>query len=178
MKKEKVFFEAQNAESKKINFQKRIETEQLQKMDELKTKFFTNITHEFRSPLTVIMGINEELSNQPYIHELLKKQKTRIQQNHKLISRNSKNLLKLISQLLDLSKADSGAMEVRHVLENIVPYLNYLTESFHSRANRKDIRLVFYSESDGLMMDFDESKIQHIVYNLISNAIKFTKKGW
>ena len=174
LKKEKEQIEQQNSESKKIIFQKEIETAQLQKMDELKTKLFTNITHEFRTPLTVIMGINDELVNQAYIQKLSQTQKTKVEQNHKLISRNSKNLLNLISQLLDLSKADSGALELQEIQDNIIPYLNYLTESFYSRANGKNIRLVFYSESDELMMDFDEAKIQHIIYNLISNALKFT----
>lgn len=174
LKKEKLLTEQQNAANKKIIFQKEMEAKQLQKIDELKTKLFTNITHEFRTPLTVIMGINDELVRQPYIQKLSQTQKTKVEQNHKLISRNSKNLLNLISQLLDLSKADSGALELQQIQDNIIPYLNYLTESFYSRANGKNIRLVFYSEVEELMMDFDEAKIQHIIYNLISNALKFT----
>ncbi len=176
LKQEKLQIEQQNAENKKIIFQKEMEAKQLQKVDELKTKLFTNITHEFRTPLTVIMGINDELVRQPYIQKLSQVQKTKLEQNHKLISRNSKNLLNLISQLLDLSKADSGALKLQPIQDNIIPYLNYLTESFYSKANGKNIRLVFYSEVEELMMDFDEAKVQHIIYNLISNALKFTNE--
>ncbi len=177
LKQEKLNIELQNAVNKDIIFQKEMEAKQLQSMDELKTKLFTNITHEFRTPLTVIMGINEELANQPYINKLSQAQKTKVEQNHKLISRNSRNLLNLISQLLDLTKADSGALQLNQIQDNIIPYLNYLTESFYSRAKGKGIRLVFYSELDELLMDFDESKIQHIVYNLISNALKFSSEN-
>jgi DNA-binding response OmpR family regulator/two-component sensor histidine kinase len=94
-----------------------------------------------------------------------------------LISRNSKNLLRLVNQLLDLSKLDSGKMTLDKIQGDIVQYLQYLTESFYSMAGEKNIRLVFYPEVEEVIMDYDEVKIQHIIYNLLSNAIKFTPKG-
>lgn len=135
----------------------------LQELDGLKTRLYTNITHEFRTPLTVIMGIVDTIKD----HEKEKQ----------LLKRNSKNLLRLINQLLDLSKLDSGTMKMDMVQGDIIIYLQYLTESFHSMAEEKQILLHFHSEVPELVMDYDEVKMQHIVYNLLSNAIKFTETG-
>ncbi|MBK9017363.1 MAG: response regulator [Saprospiraceae bacterium] len=135
----------------------------LQELDTLKTRLYTNITHEFRTPLTVIIGMIENIRR----HE----------NERKLIQRNSKNLLRLINQLLDLSKLDSGTMKMDVVQSDIINYLQYLTESFHSMAQERKIGLTFYSELPELVMDFDEVKVQHIIYNLLSNALKFTGEG-
>mgnify|MGYP000078861017 FL=1 len=145
-----------------IQQQKQAETQRLRELDELKNRLYTNITHEFRTPLTVIMGMANEVQD-----ERVKK----------LINRNSENLLRLINQILDLSKLESGKMSLHLVQGDIIAYLQYLTESFLSAAEAKQIRLSFYPEEPSLMMDFDEEKIQLIVYNLLSNAIKFTPNG-
>lgn len=143
-----------NAEKEKI----RLET-----LNEVKGRLYTNITHEFRTPLTVIMGMLNNIKN----HD----------NERKLISRNSKNLLRLVNQLLDLSKLDAGKMQLDLVNGDIVNFLKYLTESFASMAAEKDIDLQFYCAEEKIQMDFDEIKLQHIIYNLISNAIKFTDNG-
>lgn len=145
-----------------IQEQKQAETQRLRELDELKNRLYTNITHEFRTPLTVIMGMANEIQD-----ERVKK----------LINRNSENLLRLINQILDLSKLESGKMSLHLVQGDIIAYLQYLTESFLSAAEAKQIRLSFYPEVPSLMMDFDEEKVQLIVYNLLSNAIKFTPNG-
>ncbi|MEM6378913.1 MAG: ATP-binding protein, partial [Bacteroidota bacterium] len=141
----------------------RAETKRLAELDALKTRLYTNITHEFRTPLTVILGMANQVKGQ--------------EKTTRLIKQNGENLLRLINQMLDLSKLEKGKLGVQVQQGNIIPYLNYLTESFYSMAQQKEIRLVFYSEMSSLMMDFDEVKIQHIVYNLLSNAIKFTPSG-
>lgn len=161
------------------------EAERIKEMDALKTQLYTNITHEFRTPLTVIMGMNENMEE-----EIGKLGNWRIGKplppnfqfsnfstSTSLIRRNSQNLLRLVNQLLDLSKLDSGKMELDQVQADIIPYLQYLTESFFSMAEEKKIRLFFYPEIKKLVMDFDEEKIQHIIYNLLSNALKFTEAG-
>jgi signal transduction histidine kinase/DNA-binding response OmpR family regulator len=149
--------------SKLLQAQEHAESDRLKELDQFKSKFYTNITHEFRTPLTVIMGINENIKG----HE----------QEKKLIHRNSKKLLQLINQLLDLSKVESGNLKLNLVQGNIVSYIQYLAESFYSMATEKGIRLTFYTEEESILMDFDEVKIQHIIYNLVSNAIKFTAKN-
>ena len=148
------------------------QAEKLRQLDELKTRLYTNITHEFRTPLTVIMGMVGEmerlLQDRNYHYNPL------IFKVTSLIQRNSENLLRLINQVLDLAKLDSGSMNVHVVRGDIIGYLRYLTESFYSIAQEKKIQLVFYPEITELVMDFDEEKIQIIVYNLLSNALKFT----
>lgn len=133
---------------------------QLQELDRFKSRFYTNITHEFRTPLTVIMGMLEEIKGQ--------------EKPKKLIRRNSQNLLNLINQLLDLSKIESGNIKLNLSQGDIIHYIQYLTESFHSLAESRNIRLQTYSEVDELFMAFDPEKLQHIIGNLLSNAIKFT----
>ena len=146
------------------------EARRMKELDHLKSRLYTNITHEFRTPLTVIMGMAEQLGEGQH----KEKTKGRLHQGLQLIQRNSQNLLRLINQLLDLSKLDSGKLKLNLVQGDLVAYLQYLTESFYSMAEDKDIRLTCYSEEESLWMDYDEEKIQHIVYNLLSNAIKFT----
>lgn len=147
-------------ESRLIQESKQLEADRLQELNEFKTRFYTNITHEFRTPLTVIMGMNENIKQHAKEKELIR--------------RNSANLLRLINQLLDLSKIESGALALNLVCQDIIVYLQYLTESFYSAAAQKDIRLVFYAEEKEVVMDYDEEKIQQIVYNLLINALKFT----
>ncbi len=143
--------------------EERSKKNQLRDLNELKNRFFTNITHEFRTPLTVIMGMGEHIKG----NELEKK----------LILRNSRNMLRLINQLLDLSKLEQGDLPLNMVQADVVAYVRYLTESFYSIAQEKDIRLTFYAEEEAIFMDFDEEKLQYIIYNLLSNAFKFTPVG-
>ncbi len=139
------------------------ETKRLKEVDDLKTRLYTNITHEFRTPLTVIMGMNDTIKG--------------FDKERDLIKRNAKNLLRLINQLLDLSKLDSGTLKMDTTKGDIILYLKYLTESFYSMASDKKVHLSFHSDMKGLVMDYDEIKLQHVIYNLLSNAIKFTRPG-
>lgn len=135
----------------------------IEELDQAKSRFFANISHEFRTPLTVIMGVAGQLRGH--------------KKEQKLIQRNSQNLLQLVNQLLDLAKLESGALKLDNLQADVVAYLQYLTESVHSMADEKGVKLLFYSEEKALVMDFDEQKIKHIIYNLLSNAIKFTEAG-
>ncbi len=151
------------------------ENQRMKELDTLKTRLYTNITHEFRTPLTVILGMAdtiEELEESGATPD-----KTLIINAVSMIKRNGKNLLRLINQLLDLAKLDSGTMKTRLVQADIIAYLQYLTESFYSMAQEKKVRLTFYPEIPELVMDFDEEKLQAITYNLLSNALKFTEPG-
>lgn len=138
-------------------------TDQLQELADLVNRFYTNITHEFRTPLTVIQGMSDQIMG----HD----------KERSLIRRNSQRLLKLINQMLDLSKLESNELSLQLVKADIIPYLRYLTESFHSLAEVKEIELVFQTDLQEYIMDFDEEKIQQIIYNLFSNALKFTEAG-
>ncbi|MCB9339347.1 MAG: response regulator [Lewinellaceae bacterium] len=137
--------------------------EKLAELDTAKTRLYTNITHEFRTPLTVIMGASDMVKGN--------------EQEKKLIQRNSRQLLQLINQMLDLSKLEAGALILEPQQGDIVPFLEYIVESFQSLAASKHIQLTFYRELDELVMDFDAEKVQQIVTNLLSNAIKFTPES-
>ncbi len=140
----------------------------MQEVDKFKTRFYTHITHEFRTPLTIILGMAEQIKNKPeeWQHEGLK-----------MIKRNGRKLLNLTNQMLDLSKLEANAMPVNLIQDDVTFYLKYLVESFHSLAEAKNIRLLFSSIPQEIKMDFDQDKIQDILSNLLYNAIKFTPVG-
>ncbi len=137
---------------------------QLRELDTLKNRFFTNISHEFRTPLTVILGMADQL---PAPQD----------QERSLIRRNGRRLLRLINQLLDLARLESHELRFHWVRGDMVGYLRYLTESFQSLAEERQIELKVETDISELVMDHDAEKIQDIVYNLLSNALKFTPQG-
>ncbi len=141
------------------------EARQLKEMDEVKSRFFTNISHEFRTPLTVISGMVTQIREQP---------EQWMEKGMDLIHRNSNQLLSLINQILDLRKLESGALKVNLILGNIVPFLHYLADSFTPMAQSKGLRIHFLSAVAELEMDYDPDKILQILSNLLSNAIKYT----
>ncbi|WP_172435929.1 hybrid sensor histidine kinase/response regulator transcription factor [Sediminicola luteus] len=145
------------------------ESDRLKDMDHLKTSLYTNITHEFRTPLTVISGMVERIRDN--FHEELPDQ---VDQSLEMIDRNGNQLLGLVNDMLDLAKLDAQSLEVEWVQADIIPYIKYLIEGFQSLAENKQIRLVTYLEDDSLMMDFDPKKMGSILTNLLSNAIKYT----
>ena len=170
---------------RKYQVKKVLETAEKQKLieiDAFKTKLYNNITHEFRTPLTVIMGMANQIVEDNKIADqevdslttigLEKQQK--IDKRSGFILRNANNLLQLINQMLDLSKLDKAELTFNWEHSDIILFLNYITESFESYAQTEQVDLIFYPEIKEVKMDFDRSKIQQIVSNLLSNAIKFT----
>lgn len=140
-------------------------SQRLAEMDEFKSRFYANVTHEFRTPLTVIKGLTNQIRENP-------RWKTTEQLN--LIERNSDKLLNLINQMLDLSRLEAGKLKPKYVQGDIIQYLAYLIESFHSLAFTNKISISFHAEVDQLLMDYDPDKCQQVLSNLVSNAIKFT----
>ncbi|MCB0631791.1 MAG: helix-turn-helix domain-containing protein, partial [Lewinella sp.] len=144
------------------------EAVKLKEVDEIRTKLYTNITHEFRTPLTIILGMADQVVNDP---------KRMLLEGSEMIKRNGRRLLRLVNQMLDLSKLESGSMPLNSVQADIVAYLHYIFESFHAFAEAKDVSLHFQSGPDELVMDYDPDKLLDVVSNLLSNAIKFTPEG-
>lgn len=136
---------------------------QLQELDQAKSRFFTNISHEFRTPLTVVLGLAEQIQDQERIQ--------------KLIRRNAKLLLGLINQILELRKLESGNVSTQFIQSDIVSYIHYLIESFHSLAVDKEVQLKFETTYEHFVLDYDTDKLLHILTNLLVNAIKFTPTG-
>jgi len=142
------------------------EGNRLREMDQLKNSFYTNITHEFRTPLTIINGMVDELAKDP-----LKDAKKKLG----LIKKNSHSLLRMVDQMLKLSRLQAGKESLELKQGNILLFVQYLVEANESLARLKHISLNYYSEEKELVMDFDAQKLKTVLTNLISNSIKFTE---
>jgi len=149
------------------------EAKKVKEISLLRSQLFANITHEFRTPLTVILGMANELKSKITLSENLNDYLNPV----KLISKNGQELLKLVNQILEHSKADVGKLKLKFIQSDIISLLNYLVESYQSYAESKVLTLTFHPDVDEMMMDFDSDKINTIISNLISNAMKFTDEG-
>ncbi|MBL0745565.1 response regulator [Chryseolinea lacunae] len=143
--------------------------DKLKEVDKFKTGFFANISHEFRTPLTLILA--------PLENELKKKQPAAGKKNLVLIRRNANRLLELVNQLLDLSKLESGKMELHIRAGELKQFLVAITESFESLAQYKQIEFVRDINLDDKAYWFDQDKTEKIVTNLVANAFKYTPAG-
>ncbi|MBK8965965.1 MAG: response regulator [Lewinellaceae bacterium] len=152
------------------------ETRRLRELDEFKSNFFTNITHEFRTPLTVILGTTEQLAAGSD-HWAVAAERAAVKSKLGLVKRNSENLMRLINQMLDLAKLESKSLAINYVQGDVLPYLRYIAESLHSLANAQNVLLLVESPERSIVMDYDPERLLQIVYNLLSNAIKFTPSG-
>jgi signal transduction histidine kinase/DNA-binding response OmpR family regulator len=146
------------------------ETEQLKQLHEVKGRFFTNITHEFRTPLTMIISPLEQMVKSSDLKESHKKQILAVKQN-------SQQLLQLINQILELSKLEAGLLQVSVAPVNVEEFLEELITPFHGIARHKHLELSFQSEITGQEYFIDKDKLERIVNNLLSNAVKFTPAG-
>jgi signal transduction histidine kinase/DNA-binding response OmpR family regulator len=147
------------------------QAEKLKEMDKVKSRFFANISHEFRTPLTLILGPLEQMLTTPREKESEQKKKMR------MMLRNSRRLLGLINQLLELSKFDSGTMKLQAARQNVVPFLKGIFYSFDSLAVQKEIELIFQTEAEDITLYYDPGKLEEVISNLVSNAVKFTPSG-
>lgn len=143
----------------------------LRKLELIRTDFFTNITHEFRTPITVIQGLNRQMQLKDNLSE---KERTAFRA---AIDRQSNNILNLVNQLLDVAKLQRGSDEPQWKRGDIVTYLEMTAEAFRLYAGEKEVSLFFYSDSTVREMDFVPSYIDKIICNLLSNAIKHTEPG-
>jgi len=146
-----------------------METEKLKELDAVKSRFFANISHEFRTPLTLILGPLKNLQATA--------NRDGVDEQYSLMERNAQRLLRLINQLLDLSKLEAGAMELQASCANLIAFLKGALFSFESLAAEKRIALQFQSDYEDLPVYFEAEKLEQVFYNLISNAIKFTPEN-
>ena len=145
------------------------EAKRVKELDAVKTQLYTNITHEFRTPLTVILGM---------ANNLIKKPNENFDNGLNLIIRNGQSLLNLVNEMLDLSKLESGAISLQLINGDVINFLRYITESFHSHAESQGKGIHFLTEIESLNVVYDNEKLRQIFANLLSNAIKFTpEKG-
>ncbi len=152
-------------------FRQRTKTNKILKdMERFRSNFYTYITHEFRTPITVIQGLSEQMESKELSRD------TQLEYL-KSIRRQSNNLLRLVNDIMDISKLKSRVNKPDWKQGNIVVYINMLSETFKLVTAQKDINLVFQSEKEDIEMDFVPFYIDKIINNLMSNAIKNTYAG-
>lgn len=147
--------------------QERLEKEKIAEINHLKLQLFTNISHDFRTPLTLIIGPLERM--------LAKKMGNYfIQEQHYTMHRNASVLLQLVNQLLDFRKSESGKLQLKASKNNIVPFVENIKLSFEELAKEKEIKYSFHSSNQNIEVWFDTINLKKVIYNLLSNAFKFT----
>jgi signal transduction histidine kinase/CheY-like chemotaxis protein len=172
--------EAQNVElersvferTREISHQKEeLETqaEKIQEIDKIKSRFFANISHEFRTPLTLIQSpIKKRLSEASDPKDI---------KEYNIIYQNSTRLLQLVNQLLDLSRLESGTLTLKPKQADLITMLKPVVEAFQSLAEVKAIQFFMEFQSVPITGYFDQEKLEKIMNNLLSNAFKFTPPG-
>jgi len=143
--------------------------QQIEELDKVKTRFFTEISHEIRTPLSLITGP---------IDNLIRENQTIDEERRirwlEMIRRNSKRLLKLVNQLLDISRLDAGKMKISLIKDDILNFLRILVNEYLSLSERRKIRFNIEIPDDTFITYFDMDKTEKIVSNILSNAFKFT----
>ncbi len=147
----------------------RVKSEKLQELDHLKSRFFANISHEFRTPLTLIMG--------PLDRVLSRSEDKNDKKELSIAKKYARNLQNLINNLLSISKLESGKMLLCASEIDIVKFVSIYIQSFESLAKQKNIELKFTSENKIIKAFIDREKFEQVLNNLLSNAFKFTDEG-
>jgi len=146
-----------------------VEREKLEEINQSKMQFFTNVSHEIRTPLTMLLAP---------IERLLELNPTEAQKkNINYIYRNTKRLERIVNQLLELQKIENTQLKLKAVEIDLVKFLKDIISLFEESANDKNIHLLFETNCDELMVWIDPEKMDKVIFNLISNAFKFTLPG-
>ena len=146
--------------------QQRMEAERAHMLDQLKTKFFTNVSHEFRTPLSLVISPLDQIIKNT-TDEGQKRQLN-------LVHRNAKRLLNLVNQLLDFRKIEVQGLKLYPSIGDIVKFAKDISYSFTDIADKKGIQFSFSSNVESLEIYFDKDKVEKIFFNLLSNAFKYT----
>ena len=145
------------------------EAQQLAEIDRMKSRFFANLSHEFRTPLTLILGPADQL-------EISEREVSRREQLS-LIQRNAQRLLRMVDSLLQFARIESGTIKLRVSLQSVPELLRRIVSSFSTAATKKGISLRVEVEPPSFQGYVDREKIEHIVENLLSNSLKYTDAG-
>ncbi|MEO8853087.1 MAG: two-component regulator propeller domain-containing protein [Ginsengibacter sp.] len=144
----------------------RREAERANSLEKLKTKFFTNVSHEFRTPLSLIIAPLDKIIKQTTDEE----QKNQLN----LVQRNAKRLLNLVNQLLDFRKMEVQEIKLHPAIGDIIVFCKDISQSFIDIAEKKKIQFSYSSNVENLEIYFDKDKMEKILFNLLSNAFKYT----
>jgi ligand-binding sensor domain-containing protein/signal transduction histidine kinase/DNA-binding response OmpR family regulator len=149
--------------------QERQEVKRIQELDRLKLKFLTNLSHDFRTPISLIVGPVDQLIREESTEGKLDKLQ--------MIRRNARRLLNLVNQLLDFRKMEERELKLQSSKGDFISFVKEVTESFRDMSERKNINFTFESDITKLYALFDHDKMERILFNLLSNAFKFTLAG-
>lgn len=147
-----------------------IRSEQEQELVSRKLNFFTNISHEIKTPLTLILAPLEKLAGSVQNNQA-------IQQQFLLMRKNGDRLMRLMDQLLDFRKFEEGGMQLQTEQADMVSFTREVVQAFDGLACRNNIRLLFHAQQETIPAWFDKDKFEKILYNLLSNSLKFTRFG-
>ncbi|MGL1885786.1 MAG: response regulator [Reichenbachiella sp.] len=148
----------------------RLEKENNEKLNKSRLQFFTNISHEFRTPLTLITGLVQQIMSQGKVGPHIQKQL-------KGVSLNTNRLERLINQLLDFRKAEYGSLKLRVAQGNFYKFVKEVKLSFDNLAEQRNIYLEFETSSNVIQAYFDRDQFEKIIFNLLSNAFKHSPEG-
>ncbi|HWV73283.1 MAG TPA: two-component regulator propeller domain-containing protein [Pseudosphingobacterium sp.] len=165
----KFAIEQERLRTKQLIEQERKEAEHLRELDRMKIKFLTNLSHEFRTPISLIMG--------PVDNLLAQVKDTGLFSQLNLIKRNGRRLLNLVNQLLDFRKMEEQELKLRCSSGELVSFIEEISDSFNDLALRKQIDYAFYTDVKSVAATFDHDKMERILFNLLSNAFKFTPEN-
>jgi signal transduction histidine kinase/DNA-binding response OmpR family regulator len=158
-----------NLELQREKYQERREAEKLQEIDKLKTNFFTNVSHEFKTPLTLILGLTKNI--------LESSDREKVKQDAEIVLKNAKKINLLANQLLELSKIEAGQVKLKVAFQDVVTNIKDTISAFQPFAESKNISFELNSPAEEIFLYYDRDKIDKIFGNLISNAIKFTPQN-
>ncbi|MFD2744683.1 MULTISPECIES: hybrid sensor histidine kinase/response regulator transcription factor [Sphingobacterium] len=161
--------EQERVSAKQLIEQERKETEQLRNLDRMKIQFLTNLSHEFKTPISLIKGPVDNLLREMHSEKAA--------EQLKFVQRNSERLLSLVNQLLDFRKLEENEITLRNTDGELMSFVRQCVTSFSDLAIQKDINLKVTSCTNELFVRFDQDKIERILFNLLSNAFKFTPRG-
>jgi two-component system sensor histidine kinase ChiS len=150
------------------------QVEELKEYDKLKTELFTNLSHELRTPLNIICSSIQllgSLDNKTQLGE------EKIKYYHSIMNQNSLRLLRLINNIIDMTKLDGNYLSLNLANGDIVYAVEELCQSVAEYIRANDITIIFDTEVEEKLMAFDEEKLERIILNILSNAVKFTDKG-
>lgn len=139
----------------------------IQELNNLRMQFFANVSHEFKTPLSLILGPVEVLSE-----ELKSESKLNVQLD--ILNKNVGRLRRLVEQIMNLCKLENNEMKYRPEMGELVQFVRNICNEFLYIAEQKNIKLSLDSEAESILMLFDEDKLEEVIYNLVDNALKFT----
>ncbi|WP_316796464.1 two-component regulator propeller domain-containing protein [Pedobacter agri] len=146
----------------------RVDKEKVRYINQMKMDFFTNVSHELRTPLTLILAPLEEMINKPLAQKAITKR-------HEMMLTNAKRLYNLVDQLFEFRKTETGTRRLKVERGDIVSFIHEIYESFKPLSDQKNIKYTYRSTQAKLAFFFDHDAMEKILFNLLSNAFKYTR---